>query len=256
VNIDGAVALVTGAGSGIGAACASVLAGAGANTFLIDRDEPKVGAIADALGAKYAVADVASEAEMTAAINSARAIGPIRVLVNAAGISSSRRMVDRSSRPMPLSDFEQIVRVNLVGSFNCARICAAVMAEQALVDGENTRGVIVNLSSIAAFDGQVGQVAYAASKAGVLGMTLPMARDLAVIGVRVNTIAPGLIDTPIYGEGEAAEAFKAQLATSVLYPKRLGVGTEIASMVLELIRNDYMNAETIRVDGGIRLPAK
>jgi NAD(P)-dependent dehydrogenase (short-subunit alcohol dehydrogenase family) len=149
-----------------------------------------------------------------------------------------------------------VIRVNLIGTFNCIRLAAAAMSKQEPVDAQGQRGAIVNLASVAAFDGQIGQVAYSASKGGVVGMTLPIARDLAAVGIRVNTIAPGLIDTPIYGEGEGSEAFKAKLAQSVLFPKRLGDVTELASMVAELITNDYMNGETLRVDGGIRMPPK
>jgi NAD(P)-dependent dehydrogenase (short-subunit alcohol dehydrogenase family) len=130
------------------------------------------------------------------------------------------------------------------------------MSKQSPVDGDGQRGAIVNIASVAAFDGQIGQAAYSASKGGVVGMTLPVARDLAAVGIRVNTIAPGLIDTPIYGKGEGSETFKAHLGQSVLFPKRLGVVDELASMVAELVTNDYMNGETLRVDGGIRRPPK
>ena len=136
------------------------------------------------------------------------------------------------------------------------RLSAAAMAKTAPLDDDGSRGAIVNMASAAAFDGQIGQAAYSASKGGVVGMTLPIARDLSAVGIRVNTIAPGLIDTPIYGEGEASDAFKAHLGQSVLFPKRLGSGEELAFMVVDLITNPYMNAETIRVDGGIRMPPK
>jgi NAD(P)-dependent dehydrogenase (short-subunit alcohol dehydrogenase family) len=156
---------------------------------------------------------------------------------------------------MELKYFEFVIRVNLIGSFNVLSRAASAMAKtDPLADGQ--RGAIVNMASVAAFDGQIGQAAYSASKGGIVGMTLPIARDLAAVGVRVNTIAPGLIDTPIYGEGEQSEAFKAHLGQSVLFPKRLGSGEELAFMVLELITNPYMNAEVIRVDGGIRMPPK
>ena len=157
---------------------------------------------------------------------------------------------------MPLAQFEFVVRVNLIGTFNCTRLGAAAMAKTDPVDDDGQRGAIVNMASVAAFDGQTGQNAYSASKGGVVGMTLPIARDLVPLGVRINTIAPGLIDTLIYGEGEASEQFKAHLGQSVLFPKRLGYASELASMVIECITNDYMNGETIRVDGGVRLPPK
>ncbi len=151
--------------------------------------------------------------------------------------------------------FRKVVEVNLIGSFNCIRLAATAMSQtEPLESGE--RGSIVNMASVAAFDGQIGQASYSASKGGVVGMTLPIARDLSAVGIRVNTIAPGLIDTPIYGQGDASEAFKANLEKGVLFPKRLGAPQELASMVVELVGNSYMNAETIRVDGGIRMPPK
>jgi NAD(P)-dependent dehydrogenase (short-subunit alcohol dehydrogenase family) len=157
---------------------------------------------------------------------------------------------------MPLAQFEFVIRVNLIGTFNCIRLAAAAMGKTDPVDEDGQRGAIVNMASVAAFDGQTGQNAYSASKGGVVGMTLPIARDLVPLGIRINTIAPGLIDTPIYGEGEASEQFKAHLGASVLFPKRLGYASELASMVIECVTNDYMNGETIRVDGGVRLPPK
>jgi NAD(P)-dependent dehydrogenase (short-subunit alcohol dehydrogenase family) len=148
-----------------------------------------------------------------------------------------------------------VIRVNLIGTFNCLRLAAAEMAKvEPLGDGE--RGSILNTASVAAFDGQIGQAAYSASKGGVVGMTLPIARDLAALGIRVNTIAPGLIDTPIYGEGPESEAFKENLGRNVLFPHRLGTSEEFASLAVELLTNSYMNGETIRIDGGIRMPPK
>ncbi len=148
-----------------------------------------------------------------------------------------------------------MVEINLIGTFDMTRQAATVMSRNE-PDEDGQRGAIVNLASVAAFDGQIGQAAYSASKGGVVGMTLPVARDLSAIGVRVNTVAPGLIDTPIYGEGEASEAFKANLEKGVLFPKRLGDPEQLASMVVEVVTNSYMNAETIRVDGGIRMQPK
>ena len=154
-----------------------------------------------------------------------------------------------------MKTFEMVIRVNLLGTFNCARLAAAAMARQEPnEDGE--RGVIVNTASVAAYDGQIGQVAYSASMAGIAGMTLPMARDLASAGIRVNTIAPGLIDTPIYGAGEAADEFKQRLAQSAVFPRRLGKPEEFARLVLELIGNNFMNGETVRFDGAVRLPPR
>ncbi len=151
--------------------------------------------------------------------------------------------------------FSKVIQINLIGTFDCIRIAATAMSQTEPLDS-GERGAIVNLASVAAFDGQIGQCAYSASKGGVVGMTLPIARDLAAIGVRVNTVAPGLIDTPIYGEGEGSEAFKANLQKGVLFPQRLGSPDELASMIVECVTNSYMNAETIRVDGGIRMPPK
>ena len=183
-------------------------------------------------------------------------MGPLRALVTSAGLGSAGRTIDRNNEPFPLENFEFVIRVNLIGSFNMLSRSAAAMAQTEPVGDDGSRGSIVNLASAAAFDGQVGQCAYSASKGGVVGMTLPVARDLSAVGVRVNTIAPGLIDTPIYGEGEGSEAFKHHLGQSVLFPKRLGSGEELAFMVMECITNPYMNGETIRVDGGIRMPPK
>jgi NAD(P)-dependent dehydrogenase (short-subunit alcohol dehydrogenase family) len=204
----------------------------------------------------FVQADVADEAQVQAAVDAAGRLGPLRVLVNAAGLGPPARTIGRDGTPLDLKKFEFVIRVNLIGTFNCLRLAAAAMAVTEPVDAHGSRGAIVNMASVAAFDGQTGQAAYSASKGGVVGMTLPIARDLAVTGIRVNTIAPGLIDTPIYGSGEKAEAFKAHLGESVLFPRRLGYAEELASMVLELVTNDYVNAETIRVDGGVRLPPK
>lgn len=154
---------------------------------------------------------------MQTAVDTAVGLGPLRVLVNCAGLGPARRIVDRDGTPIPLKNFEFAIRVNLIGSYNCARLAAAAMTRsQPQTDGE--RGVILHTASVAAFDGQIGQTPYSAAKGGVVAMTLPMARDLAIHGIRVNTIAPGLIDTPIYGQGEKAEAFKAKLGTSVVFP--------------------------------------
>ena len=256
MDITGSSALVTGGASGIGEACARRLAAQGARVVVCDLNEDKGSAVANELGGSFAKADVADEEQVQAAVDAALAMGPLRVLVNGAGIGHAMRTVDREGKPFDLKAFEFVVRVNLVGSFNCLRLAAAAMAKSEPADDQGSRGVIVNMASVAAFDGQIGQAAYSASKGGVVGMTLPIARDLSAIGVRVNTIAPGLVDTPIYGEGEGPEQFKARLGQSVLFPKRLGAASEIASMVAELVANDYMNGEVIRVDGGVRLPPR
>jgi NAD(P)-dependent dehydrogenase (short-subunit alcohol dehydrogenase family) len=256
MDLTGASAVVTGGASGLGEASARKLAELGARCVIVDLQDEKGEAVAKELGGLYVKADVADEEQVQAAVDAAMEMGPLRALVNGAGIGSAGRTVDRNGDPMPLAQFEFVVRVNLIGTFNCTRLGAAAMAKTDPVDEDGQRGAIVNMASVAAFDGQTGQNAYSASKGGVVGMTLPIARDLVPLGIRVNTVAPGLIDTPIYGSGEASDQFKAHLGQSVLFPKRLGYASELASMVIECITNDYMNGETIRVDGGVRLPPK
>jgi NAD(P)-dependent dehydrogenase (short-subunit alcohol dehydrogenase family) len=256
MELEGASVLVTGGASGIGEASARRLAVLGAKAVICDLNEEKGKAVAADLSGEFVKTDVADPDQAQAAVDAALGLGPLRALVNAAGLGSANRTVNREGKPFPLDQFEFVVRVNLIGTFNCLRLAAAAMSRQDPVDDEGQRGAIVNIASVAAFDGQIGQAAYSASKGGVVGLTLPVARDLAAVGIRVNTIAPGLIDTPIYGQGEGSEKFKANLAQSVLFPKRLGYAGELASMVAELITNDYMNGETLRVDGGIRMPPK
>jgi NAD(P)-dependent dehydrogenase (short-subunit alcohol dehydrogenase family) len=255
-SVDGASAIVTGGASGIGEACARQLADLGARVVVADLNEERGGAVATDVGGLFVSCDVSSEADGAAAVAAASEMGPLRVLVNSAGIGMAGRTVDRNNEPMPQATFDFVIKVNLLGSFNMLRLSAAAMANTDPVDDDGNRGVIVNMASAAAFDGQVGQAAYSASKGGIVGMTLPIARDLSAIGVRVNTVAPGLIDTPIYGEGEASEQFKAHLGASVLFPRRLGTAEELAFMVTDLVTNPYMNAEVVRVDGGIRMPPK
>ena len=247
IDLTGASAVVTGGASGIGEASARQLAALGVRVVIADLNEERGTAVASELGGLFVNCNVSSEADGLTAVAAASEMGPLRVLVNSAGLGSAGRTVDRNNDPMPQSQFEFVIKVNLLGSFNMVRLCAAE-------DGQ--RGAIVNMASAAAFDGQIGQAAYSASKGGIVGMTLPIARDLSAVGIRVNTVAPGLIDTPIYGTGEASEQFKAHLGQSVLFPKRLGSGEELAFMVMELITNPYMNAEVVRVDGGIRMPPK
>ena len=256
MELDGASVLVTGGASGIGEASARRLALLGARPVIADLNEEKGKAVAADLKGEFVKTDVADPDQAQAAVDAAIGLGPLRALVNAAGLGSASRTVNREGKPFPLEQFEFVIRVNLIGTFNCLRLAAAAMSQQEPCDADGQRGAIVNIASVAAFDGQIGQAAYSASKGGVVGLTLPVARDLSAIGIRVNTIAPGLIDTPIYGQGEASEQFKANLGRNVLFPKRLGHASELASMVAELITNDYMNGETLRVDGGIRMPPK
>jgi NAD(P)-dependent dehydrogenase (short-subunit alcohol dehydrogenase family) len=256
MDLQGVSALVTGGASGIGAASAQALAARGARCVLLDCNEELGKETAAAVGGVYVNADVADPEAVQHAVDAAGALGPLRAAVIAAGVGDAYRTVDRDGHAFPLEKFEFVVRVNLIGAFNCLRLAAAAMAETEPLGSDGARGAIVNMASVAAFDGQIGQAAYSASKGGVVGMTLPIARDLAPYGIRVNTIAPGLIDTPMWGKGERAEAFKANLGQNVLYPKRLGTPGELASMVVELLTNDYMNGEVIRVDGGIRMPPR
>jgi NAD(P)-dependent dehydrogenase (short-subunit alcohol dehydrogenase family) len=258
MDITGACAIVTGGASGIGAAVSRRLSDRGAKVVVADLQDDKGNELADEIGGAFAHVDVTSTEDIVAAVEMAKSIAPLRVLVNSAGIGWAQRTVGKDGSyesAANLDVFKKVVAINLVGSFDFIRVAGTAMSTAEPLDS-GERGVIVNIASVAAFDGQIGQAAYSASKGGVVGMTLPVARDLAAIGVRVNTVAPGLIDTPIYGEGEASEQFKATLQKGVLFPQRLGHPDELASVVLECVTNSYLNAETIRVDGGIRMPPK
>ena len=236
MRLDGTSAIVTGGASGLGAAVARKLASLKCAVVVADVDEHRGRQVAGELGGSFARVDVSDPDEVGAAIEIATGHAPLRSLVNCAGVGLAMRTVSRNGSSHDLDAFGRILRVNLLGTFNCSRLAAAAMARlEPLADGE--RGAIVNTASVAAMDGQIGQVAYAASKGGIVGMTLPMARDLSSVGIRVNTIAPGLIDTPIYGSGSEADAFKAHLAESVPFPKRLGTADEFASLTLELLTN-------------------
>ncbi len=258
MDINAASAIVTGGASGIGAAVARLLSARGAKVVVADLNSDAGGALAEEIGGVFAPVDVTRTEQITAAIEQAEELGPVRILVNSAGIGWAQRTVGRDGTYESAADlaaFSRVIAINLIGTFDCIRLVGtAISRQEPTATGE--RGAIVNLASVAAFDGQIGQAAYSASKGGVVGMTLPVARDLAAAAIRLNTVAPGLIDTPIYGEGEDAEAFKAKLGESVLFPKRLGAPEELASMVLECLTNSYMNGETVRVDGGIRMPPK
>ncbi len=258
MDINGVSAIVTGGASGIGEASARLLAARGAKVVVADLQDDKGKAVADQIGGAFPHVDVTSPDDVIAAIELAKDMGPLRVLVNSAGIGWVGRVIGKDGTyesAHNLDLFRKVIEINLVGTFNCIRLAATAMSTtEPLADGE--RGAIVNMASVAAFEGQIGQDAYSAAKGGVVGMTLPIARDLSVVGIRVNTVAPGLIDTPIYGEGEASEAFKANLEQGVLFPKRLGTSDELASMVVELVTNSYVNAQTVRVDGGIKMQPK
>jgi len=256
VNLEGSSSIVTGAASGIGEACARQLAELGSKVVVADLNEERGKQVAEEIGGQFVKCDVSSIEDADAAVAAAAALGPLRACVNSAGLGAAGRTVSRDGDPFPLDKFTFVIKVNLIGTFNMLSRAAAQMAKNEPLDEDGGRGAIVNLASAAAFDGQIGQCAYSASKAGVVGMALPIARDLAAVGVRVNTVAPGLIDTPIYGEGPESDAFKAHLGESVLFPKRLGSAEELAFTVVDCITNPYMNAEVIRLDGGIRMPPK
>jgi NAD(P)-dependent dehydrogenase (short-subunit alcohol dehydrogenase family) len=258
MDIKGSSALVTGAASGIGAAVARQLAARGAVVVVADLQADKGEALAAEIGGVFARVDVTRTDEITAAVNAAAEIAPLRAVVNSAGIGWAQRTIGRDGQIESAHDleaFKRVIAINLIGTFDVVRQTATVMSRNE-PDADGQRGAIANLASVAAFDGQIGQASYSASKGGVVGMTLPVARDLAASGIRLNTVAPGLIDTPIYGQGPDAEAFKARLGESVLFPRRLGTPDELAGMVLECLTNSYMNGETVRVDGGIRMPPK
>ncbi|MFN3416090.1 MAG: SDR family NAD(P)-dependent oxidoreductase [Caldimonas sp.] len=251
---SGLAALVTGAGSGLGAETARELARQGAKVALLDINEAAAQDVAAEIGGLALRCDITDSASVSAALDAARqAHGPARVLMNVAGIGGARRLVGRDGTPMPLEDFQRIVNVNLVGTFNVIRLVAAQMLQlDPLDDGE--RGVIVNTASVAAYDGQVGQEAYAASKGGIVSLTLPLARDLAQFGVRVCTIAPGLFLTPLLHE--LPQDVQQSLAASIPFPKRLGKPEEFAQLAAHIVTNASLNGEVIRLDGALRLPPR
>ncbi|MCR1786733.1 SDR family oxidoreductase [Nocardioides carbamazepini] len=248
------VFVVTGGAGGLGGATARLLAQGGAAVVVTDLAEVDERELRARLGESvtYVRGDVCSEADMTAVLDHAADRGAIRGLVHCPGRGFPRRIVDRDGAPFPLEQFETAVRLNLVGTFNALRLTAARMATNAADDGE--RGAIVLTASVAAWDGQVGQVAYAAAKSGVVGMTLCAARDLADLGIRVNTIAPGIFDTPLLAR--FSDEVREGLGASVTFPKRLGDPAEYAAMADQLLRNRYMNGEVVRLDGAIRMAAR
>lgn len=244
--------IVTGGASGLGAATARRLAAAGGKVLIADVQDEAGQAVAQELGGRYVHCDVTREADAQTAVAQALELGPLRGLVNCAGIAPATRTLGKEG-PHPLDSFARAVNVNLIGSFNMARLAAAAMAKQeALADGE--RGVIVHTASVAAYDGQIGQTAYAASKAGIVGMTLPMARDLARNGIRVMTIAPGIFETPMLMG--MPEAVRLALGAAVPFPSRLGRPDEFAQLVEAIVTNPMLNGETIRLDGAIRMQPK
>jgi NAD(P)-dependent dehydrogenase (short-subunit alcohol dehydrogenase family) len=253
MELDGQVAVVTGGSSGLGLATAKQLLADGAKVLIVDLPGSPAEQAAEELGANaaFAHADVRAPAEVEAALVAAEGLGDLRVLINCAGVANAVKTVGKRG-PFPLDDFTRVVEVNLIGTFNVIRLAAAKMAALPSIGEE--RGVIVNTASVAAFDGQVGQAAYSASKAGVVGMTLPIARDLAPLQIRVVTIAPGIMETPMI-QGLSEEA-RASLGAQVPHPSRLGVPSEYAALAAHIVRNPFLNAETIRLDGGIRMSSR
>ena len=250
MKLTGKSAIVTGGASGLGAATAEALHAEGVKVALWDMNEEKGEAQAKKIGGVFVKTDVTSEENVAAALaKSIAANGSPSILINCAGIATGEKTVGKNG-PHRLDGFKRTIEINLIGTFNCIRLVAAEM-EKNEPDADGGRGVIVNTASVAAFDGQIGQAAYAASKAGVAGMTLPIARDLMSIGVRVNTIAPGIFWTPMMAGMD--QKIQDALAAMVPFPKRLGKPEEYASMAVEICRNGYMNGETIRLDGAIRM---
>jgi len=251
MNIEGQAALVTGGGSGLGEAVARELARGGAKVAIIDVNAAGAQRVAGEIGGLGLTADIADGASLAAALDAAEAAhGPARIVMNIAGIGTARRVIGKDGSPAPLEDFERVVRVNLVGTYNVVRLSAARIARLApLADGE--RGVMVMTASVAAYDGQVGQEAYSASKGGLVSMTLPLARDLAQHGIRVCTIAPGLFETPLLKT--LPEPVQQSLAASIPFPPRLGRPEEFAALAAHIVTNVHLNGETIRLDGALRM---
>ena len=251
MNIQGHSALVTGGGSGLGEATARELARLGAKVAVLDLHLENAQRVADEIGGIACACDITNSESLQAAMDAAAAAhGPARMLMHIAGIGSAKRVVGKDGHAAPLEDFARVINVNLIGTYNAARLFAAACAKlDPMEDGE--RGVMVFTASVAAFDGQVGQQAYSASKAGVAGMTLPMARDLAQHGIRVCTIAPGLFATPLMRQ--LPEPVQESLAKSIPFPQRLGKPEEFAQLAAHIVSNGHLNGEVIRLDGALRM---
>jgi NAD(P)-dependent dehydrogenase (short-subunit alcohol dehydrogenase family) len=255
MEIRDCVALVTGGASGLGEATIRRLYAAGARTLIVDLNEERGAALAAELGdgCGFVRADVSSAAEVTAAVAAAVELGDLRIVVNCAGIAPAAKTVGRDGSPHDLEMFRKVVEVNLIGSFNVLSVAAAAMAKnEASDDGE--RGVVISTASVAAIEGQIGQVAYSASKGGVVGMMVPAARDLMKLGIRVMTIAPGTFDTPLLA-GLPDKVVEA-LGAGIPFPRRIGRPAEYAELVESIVRNSYLNAEVIRIDGALRMPPR
>ena len=253
MDIKDKVALVTGGASGLGEATVRLYHELGARVAIFDKNDARGQALVQTLGAgvHYQQVDVADEDQVAAALAAVvERFGAVHICNNYAGIGAAAKTVSRGE-PLELARFKRVIEVNLIGTFNVLRLAAAQMARQDPLDEDGARGVIINTASVAAYEGQVGQAAYSASKGGVVGMTLPIARDLAALGIRVNTIAPGLIHTPLF-ETLPREAYDS-LAAQPVFPKRLGRAEEIAHLSRYIVENDYTNGEVIRMDGAIRM---
>ncbi|CAN5533681.1 3-hydroxyacyl-CoA dehydrogenase [soil metagenome] len=250
MQVENSVALVTGGSSGLGLATATRLVEHGARVVILDLPRSNGAAVAESLGSccVFVPGDITDETDVQAAVDLAVDLGPLRLLVNCAGMGIAARTVGRHG-PAALDGFVKTITVNLIGTFNVIRLAATAMGETEPVEGE--RGVIVNTASVAAFEGQVGQAAYSASKGGIVGMTLPIARDLAGLLIRVNTIAPGIFETPLLGE--LSQEVRDSLGTQVPHPSRLGRPEEYAALVQHVMENAMLNGETIRLDGAIRM---
>lgn len=257
MELQGKVAIVTGGASGLGRATVEELIRAGAGVAIFDVQEDKAAALAESLGrqAMHAMVDVTSEVSVAAGIQRVMAhFGAIHVCVNCAGVPHAAKTIGREGKPFPLDLFGRVVTINLIGTFNVLRLAALEMAKNEAIGEARERGVIVNTASAAAFDGQMGQAAYAASKAGIVGMSLPVARDLAEHGIRINAIAPGIFETPmVLG---MSPKLQESLASMALFPQRLGQPAEFARLARHIIENPYLNAECIRLDAGTRMSAR
>ena len=253
MKIERQAAIVTGGGSGLGEAVAKELARLGAQVAVLDVNAAGAERVAVEIGGLACRCDITDTASVTAALDAAEAAhGPARIVMNIAGIGTAKRVVQKDGSPAPLEDFERVVRINLIGTYNVIRLAAARIVKLEPVEGTSgERGVIVNTASVAAFDGQVGQEAYSASKGGIVGMTLPLARDLSQFGVRVCTVAPGLFATPLMKE--LPEEVQATLAASIPFPKRLGQPEEFAALAAHIVANGHLNGEVIRLDGALRM---